>query len=84
VLDKEIEIGAGAQVGSGEDMTVNRVEPTNLSTGITIVGKRARVPAGVLIGRNCCIDANTTPQDYAQLQVPSGATIHRHASDDAL
>jgi glucose-1-phosphate adenylyltransferase len=84
VLDKEIEIGAGAQVGSGEDMTVNRAEPANLSTGITIVGKRARVPAGVLIGRNCCIDANTTPQDYAQLQVPSGATIHRHASDDPL
>ncbi len=84
VLDKEIEIDEGAQVGFGDDMTSNLEEPTNLSTGITIVGKRARVPAGAIIGRNCCIDANTTPQDYAQLQVPSGATIHRHASDDPL
>jgi glucose-1-phosphate adenylyltransferase len=80
ILDKEIEIGAGTQVGAGDDMTPNLVEPANLDTGITIVGKGARVPAGAIIGRNCCIDANTTPKDYDQLQVPSGATINQHES----
>jgi glucose-1-phosphate adenylyltransferase len=79
VLDKEIEIGAGAQVGAGEDMTPNLLEPANLIIGITIVGKGARVPAGAVIGRNCCIDANTTPQDYNHLNVPSGATISQRA-----
>jgi len=78
VLDKEIEIGAGTQVGAGDDMTPNLLEPANINTGITIVGKRARVPAGAVIGRNCRIDANTTPKDYDQLQVPSGATISQH------
>jgi glucose-1-phosphate adenylyltransferase len=78
VLDKEIEIGAGTQVGAGDDMTPNLLEPANINTGITIVGKRARVPAGAVIGRNCRIDANTTPIDYDQLQVPSGATISQH------
>jgi glucose-1-phosphate adenylyltransferase len=80
VLDKEIEIGAGTQVGAGDDMTPNLLEPGNINTGITIVGKRARVPAGAIIGRNCRIDANTTPKDYDQQQVPSGATISQRES----
>jgi glucose-1-phosphate adenylyltransferase len=80
ILDKEIEIGAGTQVGAGDDMTPNLLEPGNLNTGITIIGKRARVPAGAIIGRNCRIDANTTPKDYDQLQVPSGAAISQHES----
>ena len=48
----EIEIGADAQVGMGDDNTPNQLEPANLNTGITIVGKRARIPAGATIGRN--------------------------------
>jgi len=80
ILDKEIEIGAGAQVGAGDEMTINMVEPANINTGITIVGKRARVPAGASIGRNCRIDANTSPKDYDHLQIPSGATISQRES----
>jgi glucose-1-phosphate adenylyltransferase len=78
VLDKEIEIGVGTQLGAGDEMTANLLEPANINTGITIVGKRARVPAGAVIGRNCRIDANTTPEDYDQSRVPSGATILQH------
>jgi glucose-1-phosphate adenylyltransferase len=80
VLDKEIEIGADTQVGVGEDMTPNLLEPANINTGITIIGKRAKVPAGAAIGRNCRIDANTTPKDYDQLEVPSGATVSKRDS----
>jgi glucose-1-phosphate adenylyltransferase len=80
ILDKEIEIGAGTQVGAGDIMTPNLLEPTNLNTGITIIGKQAHVPAGATIGRNCRIDANTLPNDYDQLQVPSGATISKRGS----
>jgi glucose-1-phosphate adenylyltransferase len=75
VLDKEIEIGARAQVGLGDDNTPNQLEPTNINTGITIVGKRASIPAGASIGRNCRIDPNTTGDDYDQIDVPSGGTI---------
>ena len=75
VLDKEIEIGAKAQLGGGEDDTPNQIEPANINTGITIVGKRASIPAGARIGRNCRIDPNTSKDDYDQLEVPSGGTI---------
>jgi glucose-1-phosphate adenylyltransferase len=79
VLDKEIEIGAGAQVGVGDDNTPNQLEPANINTGITIVGKRARIPAGASIGRNCRIDPNTAGDDYDQLEIPSGGTISKRA-----
>jgi glucose-1-phosphate adenylyltransferase len=75
VLDKEIEVGTGAHVGAGDDNTPNQLEPANINTGITIVGKRARIPADARIGRNCRIDANTSQDDYDQLIVPSGGTI---------
>jgi glucose-1-phosphate adenylyltransferase len=77
VLDKEIEIGAGAQVGVGDDNTPNQLEPANINTGITIVGKRASIPARASIGRNCRIDPGTSKDDYEQLDVPSGGTITR-------
>lgn len=77
ILDKEIEVGVGAQVGTGSDDTPNELEPANINTGITIVGKRASIPAGSIIGRNCRIDANTSREHYAQAEVPSGGTISR-------
>jgi glucose-1-phosphate adenylyltransferase len=77
VLDKEIEIGAKAQVGMGDDNTPNELEPANINTGISIVGKRASIPANASIGRNCRIDPSTSEEDYDQLEVPSGSTISR-------
>ena len=56
----------------------------SIYTGITIVGKRAQVPAGVTIGRNCCIAANTTGKDYNQLSIPSGATISQPDSAEKI
>ena len=79
VLDKEIEIGVEAQLGAGDDNTPNTLEPGNLYSGITIVGKRARILAGVTIGRNCRIDANVTPEDFGKKEVPSGGTVRHRA-----
>ncbi len=75
VLDKDIVVGAGAQVGVGDDNTPNEREPGNIHTGITIVGKRASVPDGAVIGRNCRIDSNTSRADYDSLELPSGSTV---------
>src|SRR5512136_319269 len=67
VLDKEVEVGAGAQVGVGDDDIPNQLEPANINTGITIVGKRAHIPANAVIGRNCRIDPGTTASHYIEL-----------------
>jgi glucose-1-phosphate adenylyltransferase len=75
VLDKDIVIGAGAQIGVGDDNTPNQREPGNIHTGITIVGKRAHVPENSIVGRNCRIDSNVTPDDFETRELPSGSTV---------
>ena len=48
-FDKEVSVGPNAIVGTGVDMKKpNEDEPERLNTGITIVGKRAVIPASWL------------------------------------
>jgi len=75
VLDKHIEVGPAAQLGYGKDSIPNQLEPSNLYTGITIVGKSAVIPAKAVIGKNCRIDPDTGPSDYETLDIPSGSSI---------
>jgi glucose-1-phosphate adenylyltransferase len=79
VIDKEVVIGPSAYVGFGDDLTPNETEPGRLNTGITLIGKRAQVPYGVRIGRNCRIDPDVDPADFTLADLPSGTTVtHRH------
>ena len=81
ILDKEARIGAGARVGVGDDLRPNRDEPERLYAGITLVGKRAHVPNGVEIGRNCRIDPAAGPDDFARRRrIRSGETVAARAS----
>jgi glucose-1-phosphate adenylyltransferase len=76
IIDKEAVIGPDARVGVGDDATPNRDEPERLNAGLTLVGKRAQVPARADIGRNCRIDPGVVDRDFAgELSVPSGRTI---------
>jgi len=75
ILDKDVIIEAGSHVGTGNDFQVNREEPTILNTGLTVVGKGAKIPEGVKIGRNCAIAGNVTEKDFRSLIVQSGETI---------
>jgi glucose-1-phosphate adenylyltransferase len=77
IIDKEVSIGPNAVVGMGTDYeTANRQEPTRLNTGITVVGKRAVIPAGVRIGRNVKIAENARKADFGDRKsIPSGGTV---------
>jgi glucose-1-phosphate adenylyltransferase len=76
IVDKDCVIGAGAIVGSGDDLRPNRDEPERIFAGITLVGKRARIPAGVKIGRNCRIDPSVVEADFGTRRtVRSGETV---------
>jgi glucose-1-phosphate adenylyltransferase len=56
ILDKRVLVGKGAVVGQGDNLTeVNKAYPKHLYTGISLVGKEARLPAEVRIGRNCIV-----------------------------
>jgi glucose-1-phosphate adenylyltransferase len=80
ILDKEVVIGSGAHIGYGTDMALNRMEPKNLSTGITVVGKRVRIPPGLKLGRNVRVDADVVEADFEHVLhvegiIPSGETV---------
>jgi glucose-1-phosphate adenylyltransferase len=81
IIDKEARIGAGASVGVGDDLRPNRDEPERLYAGITLVGKRAHVPKGVEIGRNCRIDPAVVAADFARRRrIRSGETVAARAN----
>jgi len=40
-----------------------------------LIGKRARLPDGVKIGRNCKIGPNVAPANFSDLSLASGETL---------
>jgi len=75
ILDKEVIVEAGCYIGFGDDFQVNREEPKVMNSGITIVGKGAKIPEGVKIGHNCAIACNVVEKDFRGTIVQSGETI---------
>ena len=78
IVDKDCQIGIGARIGEGDDVRPNRLEPERLYAGITLVGKRAVIPARVIIGRNCRIDPGVEAADFGHRRAfRSGETVSR-------
>jgi glucose-1-phosphate adenylyltransferase len=75
IVDKECYIGVGCWIGCGDDYSPNRDEPDYLNSGITVVGKGARLPPGLRVGRNCRIDPAVRESDFSTLEVPSGSSV---------
>ena len=83
IVDKEVVIGPNAVVGTGNDLGVaNRDEPERLNTGITVVGKRAIIPRGVRIGRNCRVDEGARASDFTRRVFRSGESVHRRVRQE--
>ncbi len=55
IIDKDVLVGKNAYVGYGDDWSPNHERPDIVNCGITIIGKRAKLPPYVRIGRNCVI-----------------------------
>ena len=75
IIDKEVEIPEGVQIGFGDDNTANQQLPDSLNTGLTVIGKRARLPAGVRIGHNVIINPGALTESFAGEEIPSGETV---------
>ncbi|MHB8375370.1 MAG: glucose-1-phosphate adenylyltransferase [Dehalococcoidia bacterium] len=75
ILDKEVRVGKNAYVGYGDDWSPNDERPDIVNCGITIIGKRARLPAYMRIGRNCVIGPNVVPGPTEEGYIKSGTTL---------
>ena len=76
ILDKEVTVGNGAVVGEGNENIPNRERPDIVNAGITIVGKRVSVPAGLHVGRNVVIGPGVAEELMEVGHLESGASIH--------
>ncbi|MBA3627936.1 MAG: hypothetical protein H0W60_09390, partial [Chloroflexi bacterium] len=84
IVDKEVSIGPNAVVGMGANDRPNELEPERLYAGITLIGKRAQIPANVRIGRNVRIDEGVRVADFRSARtVQTGATIHHRVTRTA-
>jgi glucose-1-phosphate adenylyltransferase len=75
VIDKEVWIGEGAEIGYGVDNVPNRRHPDRLNTGLTVIGKRSRIPAGLKIGHNVIINPHATEAHFQTDFIGSGETV---------
>jgi glucose-1-phosphate adenylyltransferase len=76
VIDKEVIIGPDSQLGVGDDNdTPNTLEPGRLNTGLSIIGKRSHLPAGLKVGRNVKIGTDLRPSDFPGLELATGETV---------
>ena len=74
ILDKRIRVGAGAQVGGGDDSRISHISEYQ-GQSLTVVGKNTRIPSQTRIGRNCTIAADLSEDAFGKDRVPSGATV---------
>jgi len=74
IVDKDVRLGDGAVLGAGDAETPNRACPEHLSSGLTVVGKGARIPASLRVGRNARIGAGVTEAAFTA-DVPSGGVV---------
>jgi glucose-1-phosphate adenylyltransferase len=75
IVDKDVTIGRGARVGHGRRAPPNRLFPTHLDCGITVVGKGAVVPPKTFVGRNCIVRPGARAVDFPGPRVASGETV---------
>ena len=75
IIDKEADIPEGVHIGVGDDNTPNLQMPKSLNTGLTVIGKRAQLPAGVRVGRNVIIKPGTSAKEFPGGEIPSGETV---------
>jgi glucose-1-phosphate adenylyltransferase len=77
IIDKQVWIGPGSYIGYSDDFSPNRSEPEHLTSGITVIGKGARLPANTKIGHNCKIGCWIDSGDLPSNVIESGETIEK-------
>ena len=74
ILDKNVHVGRRAVVGCG-DVVPNRQFPQTLSSGVTVIGKGARIPEELSIGRGCIVFPDMREPDFSRTEIASGTVV---------
>ncbi len=72
IVDKGCVVGARAKVGLGDAGVANELQPAYLDFGVTLIGKRTIIPAGVRIGTNCLVSGTIDDGIIPKRNLPDG------------
>ena len=76
ILDKNVIVEKNVHIGYGNDAYIpNKAAPDKLNTGLTVIGKRAHIPADTKIGHNVVISSKVSPKQFKDKDIPSGETV---------
>lgn len=75
IVDKDVGIDPDCHIGIGENECPNHQFPHHLSSGLTVIGKSAFIPARTKIGRNCIINTMARADQFRNSYVVCGTTI---------
>ncbi|MSP14658.1 MAG: glucose-1-phosphate adenylyltransferase subunit GlgD [Chloroflexi bacterium] len=75
IIDKEVIVGAGARLGVDGGLSSVTAQQESLTAGLTIVGKRAHLPANVVISHDCILAPGLTEQHFQSGKLESGTTL---------
>ena len=74
IVDKAVVIGPGARVGFG-DAAPRAAARDIVTDGLSVIGKGARIPAGIVIGRDCIIAPETPESHFPAREIQAGTTV---------
>ncbi len=76
IVDKEVYVGPEAQIGFGDPQVINRHFPKHLFSGLTVIGKAAKIPGGAKIGTNCVVFPEVRPEHFPEdRRLPDGEIL---------
>ena len=75
IIDKEVKVKSSCKIGVGDDMTPNQEKPDLLNNGLNVIAKRATIPEGTTIERNCRVFSYANVDDFGSNIISSGKTI---------
>jgi glucose-1-phosphate adenylyltransferase len=76
ILDKEVVVGRGVRVGTGDSGIPNTERPDIVNAGISIIGKRVTLPPGLQVGRNVIVGPGVHEELLDRETLESGASVH--------
>ena len=78
ILDKLVAVSRGARVGADVgEARANADFPAQMNRGVTLIGKRIKIPPDFTVGRNCLVDVGTRPDVWGRFgdgKMPNGTS----------
>lgn len=76
IVDKNVVVSEGAQIGAGDDNTPNQDFGEELNTGLTLLGKGSIIPPQMVIGRNVVVHAHSDEKAFGRRKnIGSGSSV---------